>query len=84
MKKKLIFLPILSALALAGCSLEDILSSFSNTPTQENSNQIKVDENLETTETGEAEHAGDDYDFNEQIIVENPEEITVTETEEEL
>lgn len=79
MKKKLLLLPLLTAFSLVGCSLEDLLGTKST-----GANNVTVDQSLETTETGEAEHAGSTYDFNEQIAIENPEDITITETTDEF
>ena len=87
MKKKHLFLPILAAFALSGCSLSDLLGESSSQGSNQQSsgeNQVTVDESLETTgeEDVVVENPGDAYDYNEEILVESPEEITVTETEE--
>ena len=79
MKKKLFLLPLLTAFSLAGCSLTDLFSGAS-TQTTESNNEVKVDESLETTQTGSVEYVGSAYDVNSAILIENPEEITVTET----
>ncbi len=60
MKKRYILLPLLTAFALAGCSL------FNTTQ-----------ESTDTSTT--SEHAGNAYDYNTQVTVEDPEEINVTE-----
>lgn len=76
MKKKLLLLSSFAMLALAGCSQTANASSGTSTVSVTSNNETSVT----SAEASSVENAGSAYDYNSAIEVEDPTDISVTET----
>ena len=81
-KKNLIPLSLFALMALVGCSISGTTSS--NTGTSDTSNTTSASTTSGDATTSSSTNYGSDYDYNEEIVVEEAEEIEVEEVTEEF